>query len=116
MALVNKKINPIQEGVRYLSGSRTGTRVAADFVVVLGFAPTYVRVTNLTDRISALQIVNPDLDGGSNAKGLVTIATGVTTYAATGITVTDDAKGFAVDVSIAGLETPDDDVFWEAWA
>lgn len=116
MALVSKKINQIQEGVRHLSGSRTGVRAAANFTIALGFAPTHIRVVNLTDRIDALQIVNSDLDGGSNAKGLVRIATGVTTYANTGIVVTDDEKGFTVTVATAGLETADDDVYWEAWA
>ena len=116
MALVSRKINPIQEGVRYASGSRTGVRAAADFTIAVGFTPTHVRVVNLTDRVEALQIVNPDLDGGSNAKGLLKIATGVQTYVATGITITDDEKGFTVVVATAGLESADDDVYWEAWA
>jgi hypothetical protein len=116
MTLASKKINQVQEGVRYASGSRTGVRVAADFTIALGFAPSHIRVVNLTDRIDALQIVNSDLDGGSNAKGLIQIATGVTTYAATGIVVNDDEKGFTVTVATAGLETADDDVYWEAWA
>ena len=116
MALVSRKINQVQEGVRYASGSRTGIRTAADFTIALGFAPTHVRVVNLTDSIEALQIVNSDLDGGSNAKGIIQIATGVTTYAATGISLTDDEKGFAVDVSVINIETANDDVYWEAWA
>ena len=116
MALVSKKINPVQEGVRHASGSRTGVRAAADFTIALGFAPTHIRVVNLTDRIDALQIVNSDLDGSSNAKGLLSIATGVVTYAATGIALTDDGKGFTVTVATVGLETADDDVYWEAWA
>ena len=116
MALVSKKINPILEGGRYASGSRTGVRVAADFVVALGFAPTHIRVTNLTSRAVALHTVNSDLDASANVKGLLQIATGVLTYVATGISLTDDEKGFAVDVSVAALETADSDVVWEAWA
>lgn len=127
MALVSRKINQVQEGVRYASGSRTGTRTAANFTIALGFIPTRIRVVNLTDRIDALQIVNSDLDGGSNAKGLLRIATGVTTYAATGIAVdtttvqaspliTQKNASFTVTVATASLETDNDDVIWEAWA
>ena len=127
MALVSKKISPVQEGVRHASGSRTGVRAAANFTITLGFTPTHIRVVNLTDRIDALQIVNSDLDGGSNAKGLVKIATGVMTYANTGIVldtttlqadplIKQKGKSFTVTVATAGLETADDDVYWEAWA
>jgi len=115
MALASKTTNPIQEGVRYLSGSRTGTRTAADFTITLGFTPTHIRVTNLTDRIEALQIVNSVLDSGSNVKGLLQIADGTTTYVDTGITLDDSEKSFTVDVSTVDLETANDDVIWEAW-
>jgi len=114
MALASKTTNPIQEGVRHLSGSRTGTRTAADFTITLGFTPTHIKVTNLTDRVMADQIIDSAL-GTSNAEGKLTVAAGTVTYADCGITLTDDAKGFTVDVSTVGLETDDDDVIWEAW-
>ena len=115
MALVIKKTNQIQEGVRHASGSRTGVRAAADFTIALGFAPTHIKVTNLSDRVMAEQVIDANL-GTSNAEGKLTVAAGTVTYADCGITLTDDEKGFTVDVSVVGLETADDDVIWEAWA
>ncbi len=116
MALVSKKVDPILEGRRYAHGSRTGVRTAANFTITLGFLPTHIRVTNLTDRVEALQVVDANLDGGLNAKGLLQVAAGTTTYADTGITVDASEKGFTVVVATAGLETDDDEVIWEAWA
>jgi hypothetical protein len=100
-------------------GSRTGTRTAGDFTVTLGFAPKYVRVINLTDRVEAEYFVDSNLDSVSgNVLGLATAANGDKTYAVNGITVlkTEGASGrqFAVTVATAGLETNDDDVVWIA--
>ena len=116
MALVEKTVNPIQEGRRFAWGTRTGVRTAADFTIQLGFQPTHVRVTNLTDQTEALHIVEPNLDGGSNAKSLLTVAAGTRTYAAAGISVDQEKMQFTVDASVASLETDNDDVLWEAWS
>lgn len=115
MALVSNKVDPIIEGRRYAWGTRTGTRTAANFAVELGFQPTHIRVVNLTDRVEALHRVDPNLDGGSNGKSLVTVAAGTRTYAAAGIALSASGLGFSVTVATAGLETDDDDVYWEAW-
>ena len=116
MALINTKVDSHAESRRYASGSRTGIRAAADFSVVLGFKPTHIRVTNLTDRISALHIVDANLGAGANAKSQLSIATGVVTYAAAGVAASASGLGFDVTVATAGLETADDDLVWEAWA
>lgn len=119
-----EKFDLLQEGQRYSYGIRTGVRTAADFTITLGFKPTKIRVVNLTDRIEATHYVDPGattgtttygLDAGANAKSLVTVANGTRTYAAAGISVTSDGLGFTVDVSVATLETDDDDTLWEAW-
>lgn len=114
MALTSKQNNPVQEGVRHASGSRTGTRAAADFTVSLGFTPTRIKVTNLTDRVIADHTVDSAL-GTANAESKLTVAAGTVTYADCGISLTDDGKGFTVDVSVVNVETADDDVIWEAW-
>lgn len=116
MALTSKTNIAIQEGRRFVWGSRTGTRTAANFTIALGFTPSHIRVVNLTDRVEALHRIDAALDGGSNAKSQVTIAAGTRTYAAAGIALTDDGLGFTVTVATVGLETDDDDVIWEAWS
>jgi hypothetical protein len=116
MTLAASQATPIIEGRRWTYGFRTGTRTAADFSITLGFTPTHIRVVNLTDRIEALHVVNAALDGGSNAKSLLTVAAGTRTYAAAGIALDADTKGFTVTVATASLETDNDDVYWEAWA
>lgn len=117
-----KKFDPLQEGTRYAYGIRTGVRTAANFTITLGFTPTKIRVVNLTDRIEAVHYVDPGaatgtttygLDAGSNAKSLVTVAAGTRTYEAAGIALTSDKLGFTVTVATKGLETDDDDLFWE---
>lgn len=119
-----KKFDPIQEAPKYAYGIRTGVRTAADFTITLGFKPIKVRVVNLTDRIEATHYVDPapvtgtttyGLDAGANAKSLVTVANGTRTYAAAGISIGTDGMSFTVDVSVATLETDDDDTLWEAW-
>ena len=105
----------VKESRRFASGTRTGTRVAADFTITLGFTPKMIRVVNLTDRIEAEHVVDSALDAAANAKSLLTIATGVRTYAAAGISLDDGLRSFTVDVSVATLETDNDDVYWEAW-
>jgi len=93
--------------VRGQRGSRTGTRTAGNFTITLGFAPKYVKVTNLTDRISGEWFAESPA-----ATQLLTVAAGTRTYADAGITVSGDA--FSVVVATAGLETDNDDVVWEA--
>ena len=89
-------------------GSRTGTRTAGNFSITLGFNPKYVRVTNLTDRISAEWF-----EDIGNSLQLKTVAAGTRTFEDCGIAVTDNVV--AVTVATATLETDDDSVVWEAW-
>lgn len=91
-------------------GSLTGVRTAANFTIVLGFEPKHIKVTNLTDRISGEWY-----DESPAGTQLLTIATGVRTYADAGIALNADGDGFTVTVATAGLETDDDDVIWEAF-
>ncbi len=91
------------------TGSRTGVRTAANFVLTLGFNPKYVKVTNLTDRITAEWFSD-----ASNVLQLLTLAAGTRTYADCGVTVADNVV--TVVVATVGLETDDDVVVWEAWA
>jgi hypothetical protein len=100
--------------VRRAWGTRTGTRTAANFTITLGFAPKFIRVINLTDRIQGELVVDSALDGGSNVKGLLRVAAGTTTYENLGIAVS--GRTFTVTVATVGLETDNDDVCWEAWA
>ena len=99
-------MNDVRHAVR---GSRTGVRTAANFTITLGFEPKYVKVTNLTDRISAEWFSE-----GDNTKQLLTVAAGTRTYEASGIAVSGNA--FTVTVATQSLETDDDDVVWEAHA
>ncbi len=119
-----KKFDRIQEALKYSYGIRTGVRTAGNFTINLGFKPIKIRVVNLEDRVEATHYVDPapvtgattyGLDAGANAKSLVTAAGGIRTYAAAGIALTSDGLGFTVTVATAGLETSDDDCFWEAW-
>lgn len=116
MPLVSTNLSTMQEARRKACGIRTGVRTAADFSINLGFTPTHIKVCNLTDRIEALMILAAPLDAGSNTDGLLTIATGVRTYVDVGITLDTDERGFTVVVATVGLETDDDDVYWEAWS
>jgi hypothetical protein len=118
------KFDLLQEGRKYAYGIRTGVRTAADFTITLGFKPQVIRVINLTDRVQAEHFVDPGavtgtttygLDAGANAKSLVTAAAGTVTYEAAGIALTSDGLGFTVTVATKGLETSDDDCFWECW-
>jgi len=119
-----KKFDPIEEGGRYSYGIRTGVRTAADFTITLGFRPIKIRVINLTDRVQAEHFVDPSpvtgtttygLHAGANDYSLVTAAGGTVTYEAAGIALTSDGLGFTVTVATKGLETSDDDCFWEAF-
>lgn len=116
MTLAASQITPVLEGRRWTFGTRTGARTAANFTITLGFRPTHIRVVNLTDRISALHIVDSALDAGDNAKSLLGAAVGTVTYAAAGIAVSANGRSFTVTVATASLETDNDDVYWEAWA
>ncbi len=93
----------------HASGSRTGIRAAANFVLTLGFTPKYVKVSNLSDRITAEWF-----EDASNVLQLLTLANGARTYADCGVTVADNVV--TVVVATVGLETADDVVVWEAWA
>lgn len=104
----------VKESRRFASGTRTGVRAAADFTIALGFTPKMIRVVNLTDRIEAEHVVDSDL-GTANAESLLTIATGVRTYVDAGISLDANLRSFSVVVATAGLESADDDVYWEAW-
>lgn len=115
MPLASKDLSTHQEGRRKASGIRTGSRTAADFSIDLGFKPIVVKVCNLTDRIEGCMIFDDALDGGSNAKGLLTVAAGTVTYADVGITLDAGERSFSVVVATVGLETDNDDVYWEAW-
>lgn len=121
MALVSNTLLPASaEGTKVAMGSRTGTRTAADFTITLGFAPKYIRVINLTDRIEAEYFVDSNLDATSgNVYALKTVANGTRTYEDCGVTVTssEGASGrqFQVDVSDATLETDNDDTVWIAF-
>ena len=112
--MVDNVHSNVQESRRFASGTRTGTRAAADFTISLGFTPKVIRVVNLTDRVEAEHVVDPNL-GTGNDKSLLSIATGVRTYVAAGISVGANLRSFTVDVSIANLETANADVYWEAW-
>lgn len=94
----------------FARGSRTGTRTAANFTITLGFAPKYIKVTNLTDRVSGEWYA--ESPAGTQ---LLTVAAGTRTYADTGIALSTDGNGFTVTVATAGLETDNDDVIWEAF-
>lgn len=108
MALASTQYNA--DGVRrFAQGSRTGTRTAADFSVNLGFAPSYVKVINLTDRVAAEWFKD-----GDNSKQLLTVAAGTVTYEASGIAVSGNTV--TVTVATKGLETDNDDVVWMAFA
>ena len=116
MALASKKLSAFKENQQKACGIRTGTRTAANFSIDLGFTPTCVHVRNLTDRVEGIMIFGAALDSGDNAKGIKIVAAGTKTYADVGITLDDDERGFTVVVATAGLETDDDDVYWEAWS
>ena len=119
-----KQYVDVQETPKYAYGIRTGTRTAANFTINLGFRPKKIRVANLTDRVEAIHHVDPDckvgtdtvgLDAGANAKSLLTLAAGTRTYAAAGIALTSNGRGFTVTVATANLETANCDLCWEAW-
>lgn len=114
MALASAQTNYAADAGQYSAGSRTGTRTAANFSIDLGFKPKKIRVINLTDRIDATLFLDAAL-GTLNVEGLLQVAAGTTTYADVGITEGTDYKSFDVVVATVGLETDDDDVFWEAW-
>ena len=115
MPLVSKDLSTHQEGRRRACGTRTGTRVEADFTILLGFTPIMIKVCNLTDRLEHCLIIDATLDGGANVDGIFTLATGVKTYVASAISLTADGKGFTVDISVNNIVTDDDDIYWEAW-
>ncbi len=110
MALTSSEVMRETELPQFICGVRTGVRTAADFTITLGFSPKKIRVVNLTDQVDATFWVNANLTA---TKGLLQVANGTTTFADVGISVSN--RSFTVDVSVAGLETDDDEVLWEAW-
>lgn len=94
----------------FARGTRSGTRTAADFTITLGFAPKYIKVSNLTDRISAEWFLGTD-----TTKQLLTVSAGTRTFEASGIALNSDGNGFTVTVATKSLETDNDDVVWEAF-
>ena len=108
MTLAASQDNWTTNRAYFAKGSRLGARTAANFTITLGFNPKYVKVTNLTDRVTSEWFE----DTGNTAQ-LLTVAAGTRTYAATGISVADNV--ITVTVATAGLETDDDAVYWEAW-
>lgn len=124
MALVQTQHNAINEGVKYAWGLLTGSHTPADFSIDLGFTPRRVRMVNLTARIEADMYFDPDadatantgLDGGDNAKALITVANGTRTYATSPITLGSDGRSFDVDISdLTTLVVTGEDCFWEAF-
>lgn len=97
--------------IKFASGARSGSRTAADFSIDLGFAPKYVKVTNLTDRVTGEWFAG-EASGLDQTKELLTVAAGTRTYQSAGISVSGNTV--TVTVATAGLETDNDDVVWEA--
>ena len=104
MPLVATQVNA-NGPVHNASGTRTGTRTAANFTISLGFEPQYVRVVNVTDRVTGEW-------HGVAGSDVLTVAAGTRTAAATGIAVSGTTV--TVTVATAGLETDNDVVVWEA--
>lgn len=102
MALTATQVN-CAGPAHYAFGKRSGTRTAANFEIELGFEPQYVKVCNVTDRITG------EWQDGAE---LLTVAAGTRTAASTGIAVSGSTV--TVTVATAGLETNDDVVVWEA--
>lgn len=107
MALTTTQNNPVSGLARRTTGYRSGTRTAADFTITLGYAPTYIRVINMTDRDQGEWFAD-----ATAATQLLTVAEGARSYADCGITVS--GKTFTVDVSTVDLETDNDETYWEA--
>ena len=64
----------------YATGTRTGTRNPSVFAVILGFAPTHVRVCNLSNGVEANHAVDSNLaitayTGGTITSGTVDLGT-----------------------------------------
>ncbi len=116
MPLVSTNLSTHQEARRHARGTRTGTRVEADFTIDLGFTPIVIKVINLTDRLEHCLFLDATLDGGANLDGIFTLATGVKTYVPSAISLTADERGFTVDISVNNIVTDDDDIVWEAWS
>jgi len=95
---------------RYYREIRSGTRTAANFTVTLGWEPLYVKVTNLTDKITGEWFSDVPTP---NALQLKTVATGVRTYEDTGISIA--GKVITVTIATATLETDDDVTLIEAF-
>lgn len=95
--------------VHHASGKATGTYTAADFTITLGFTPKYVKVVNVTDRIT-----QEWYEGMNSGDFMETAATGVRTLEIDDqLVVSTSANTFSV-VAAGGAMTDNDVVVWEA--
>jgi hypothetical protein len=100
--------------VQCARGSRTGARTEADFTITLPFNPKYVKVVNVTDRITAEWFDEALVPGAGNTAQFLTVAAGTRTFEAAGISVANNVV--SVTVATKGLATDNDITVWEAWA
>jgi hypothetical protein len=106
LAAVVNQVAPLH----LVRGSRTGTRTAADFTITLPFEPKFVKVVDLTARVSGEWA---DVNA-SNLNQLIRTAANIGTYPASyNISVANNVV--TVIVATSGLETDNDVVYWEAW-
>jgi len=102
--------------VRRASGSATGTYTAADLTITLGFVPRYVKVINVTDRVT-----QEWFEGMNQGDFIETAANGVRTLetddklvvGAVGDSGTTDEGQFTI-VANGGAITDNDTVVWVA--
>jgi hypothetical protein len=106
LAAVINQVAPLH----FARGSRTGARTAADFTITLPFEPKFVKVVNLTNKISGEWA---DVNA-SNLNQLIRTAANLGTYPASyNISVANNIV--TVIVATSGLESDNNAVYWEAW-
>lgn len=91
------------------SGHATGTYTAADFTITLGFTPTYVKVVNVTDRITQEWYA-----GMNKGDFMETVAAGTRTLETDDQLVVDTTLNTIAVVAAGGAMTDNDVVVWEA--
>lgn len=91
------------------SGHKTGTYTAADFTITLGFTPTYVKVVNVTDRITQEWYA-----GMNSGDFMETAANGVRTLETDDQLVVNTTANTFLVVAAGGAMTDNDTVVWEA--
>lgn len=109
-ATQQNQLSPVQ----CARGSRTGTRTEADFTITLPFTPKYVKVSNVTDRITAEWFDETLVPGAGNTAQLLIIANGTRSFEACGVSVANNVV--SVTIVTKGLATDNDITYWEAWA